>query len=317
VIEWLAPMKRTLLAVAIALLISTLCVPSYGISTYGVPFFNESCDPIWGRFSLQTIFLAVAAAVIVNLSRRALRRVLWTAGILAILLAAWIGFSAFQAEMKARAGSEQGAADSQIKDGNFEAAKEHLLKAADYWWWKGSLGAAREAKRLANDQASMKRQYAQVQREREKKEESKDIDLGQILEKYTLRASSDKFRQVDLGLVEPYGFTLNGYGDGGGWIRNKSSVPIDAVDIHIEIKNFAGDTFTSETHTVMTQIPPGRASKISFTVSSSPRDNGLSSDPVDAYTSYGLDENENPFAKYANKQWTWHMQIRAAGTTQR
>ena len=28
------------------------------------------------------------------------------------------------------------------------------------------------------------------------------------------------------------------------------TVPIDAVDFHVEIKNFAGDTITSETHTV-------------------------------------------------------------------
>ena len=67
------PMKRTLLAVGIAVLISTLCIPCSGIATYGVPFFNDYCDDdriIWARFVLQTMFAAIAAAVIVNLFPR-------------------------------------------------------------------------------------------------------------------------------------------------------------------------------------------------------------------------------------------------------
>jgi hypothetical protein len=72
-------MKRTLLAVGIAALISTLCVPCYGIATYGVPFFHKYCgygiyEILWEKFILQTIFVAVAAAVIVNLFRRKPRR---------------------------------------------------------------------------------------------------------------------------------------------------------------------------------------------------------------------------------------------------
>jgi hypothetical protein len=69
-------MKRTLLAVGIAILISTLCIPGGGTQTYGVPFFNEyCCDRIaWEKFALQTIFLSVAAAVIVNLFRRRTRK---------------------------------------------------------------------------------------------------------------------------------------------------------------------------------------------------------------------------------------------------
>jgi hypothetical protein len=66
-------MKRTLLAVGIAVLISTLCVPCYGINTYGVPFFHEYCTGIriiWAKFFLQTIFLAVLFSVIVNLLPR-------------------------------------------------------------------------------------------------------------------------------------------------------------------------------------------------------------------------------------------------------
>jgi hypothetical protein len=70
--------------------------------------------------------------------------------------------------------NEQRTAHYDLEHGDFEAAKKHLLKAADYWWWKGSLEGAREAKRQANDQASMEQQYAQVlQREQEKQEESK------------------------------------------------------------------------------------------------------------------------------------------------
>jgi len=80
---------------------------------------------------------------------------------------------------------------------------------------------------------------------------------------------------VEISLVEPYSFKMNNSGRVEGWIRNKSSVPIDAVDLHVEIKNFAGDTITSETHTVTTQIPPSQATHISFTVSSTPADSGL------------------------------------------
>jgi hypothetical protein len=63
-------MKRTLLAIGVAVLISMLCVPCFfGCDTYCVPFFHVSAH-ISQKFLLQTIFLAVAAAVIVNVFPR-------------------------------------------------------------------------------------------------------------------------------------------------------------------------------------------------------------------------------------------------------
>ena len=68
-------MKRTLLAIGIAVLISMLCVPvTLGPlpTTYFMPFFAASCcdEMERAKFVLQTTFLAVLAAVIVNLFRR-------------------------------------------------------------------------------------------------------------------------------------------------------------------------------------------------------------------------------------------------------
>lgn len=62
-------MKRTLLAVGIAILISTLCVPCSDMQTDYVLFFVGG-KMLWGQSVLQMIFLAVAAAVIVNLFPR-------------------------------------------------------------------------------------------------------------------------------------------------------------------------------------------------------------------------------------------------------
>jgi hypothetical protein len=81
-------MKRTLLAVGVAVLASLLLVPQYtgsrpnrqGIISFGgpweyehqiwrQPFFclNHGWEIQWDLFALQTVFAAVAAAVIVNL----------------------------------------------------------------------------------------------------------------------------------------------------------------------------------------------------------------------------------------------------------
>jgi hypothetical protein len=75
-------MKRTLLAVGVAVMISMMLVP-IGASIYigniggrllwlsHVPFFFHGDWAIeWNDFFLQTLFLAVLAAVIVNLFRR-------------------------------------------------------------------------------------------------------------------------------------------------------------------------------------------------------------------------------------------------------
>jgi hypothetical protein len=109
------------------------------------------------------------------------------------------------------------------------------------------------------------------------------------------RASSNKFRQVPPSWVEPYGFTLNDAGYVEGWIYNKSNVPIDAVDFYVEIKNFHGDIVISETNTVTTQISPDRASRVRFSMSSSPVERGL-------------------FNRESHKEWFWTWKIEAAGT---
>lgn len=82
-------MKRTLIAVGIAVLISMMLMPmehkkfivttseGYGgwmtetiMRPFFVPTYCDSCYVLWTPFWLQTLFLAVAAAVIVNLFRR-------------------------------------------------------------------------------------------------------------------------------------------------------------------------------------------------------------------------------------------------------
>jgi hypothetical protein len=73
-------MKRTLLAVGIAALISMMLVPTGRVFSSGpgseqsvLPFFlltHCSCDVLWDAFALQTAFAVVAAAVIVNLFPR-------------------------------------------------------------------------------------------------------------------------------------------------------------------------------------------------------------------------------------------------------
>jgi len=89
-------MKRTLIAVGVAVLISMMFVPhrivsakefldsslstEMGGSTWGhhewLPFYKigwynpESAHVLWTQFALQTVFAAVAAAVIVNLFPR-------------------------------------------------------------------------------------------------------------------------------------------------------------------------------------------------------------------------------------------------------
>jgi hypothetical protein len=62
-------MKRTLLAVGIAVLVSMMFVPhDSAIGIWRGPFFLASIDIIrWDLFVLQTIYVAVLFAVIVNL----------------------------------------------------------------------------------------------------------------------------------------------------------------------------------------------------------------------------------------------------------
>ena len=63
-------MRRTLLAIGIAVVVSMMLVPrGVGMEMYErLPFFISSSYPAaWPAFILQTIFVAVGAAVLVNL----------------------------------------------------------------------------------------------------------------------------------------------------------------------------------------------------------------------------------------------------------
>jgi len=63
-------MRRTLLAIGIAVLVSMMLVPrGAGMEMYErLPFFVSSSYAVaWPAFILQTIFVSVGAAVLVNL----------------------------------------------------------------------------------------------------------------------------------------------------------------------------------------------------------------------------------------------------------
>src|SRR5262249_325844 len=87
------------------------------------------------------------------------------------------------------------------------------------------------------------------------------------------------FRQIDLALTEPYDFTMMWQGMGEGWIRKKSTEQIDVLAMHVEIKNFAGDTITSESYPLLVHIPPSQAAPIHFHLTKSPDKFGLSGPP--------------------------------------
>ena len=190
-------MRRTLLAVGCAVLVSMLLAPhgnKYGVEGFG-PFWSVTgfsrCGPggplpIWwlgiGRvmidmLALEIIFLAVLFAVASNLSRRAWRVVSWTAGIVAVAVAACVGFLAFHEQMRTAAEREETTARVLIENGHFDLAKAHLLKASNYWWWKGWWDGARNARERAIDQQAMEKKYTAFQAE-------KDEDrAGQLLRK--------------------------------------------------------------------------------------------------------------------------------------
>ncbi len=120
---------------------------------------------------LQTVFLSVLFAVIVNIRWRPSRRVLiWFAVCATLVLTVCFGFPAFQQQMTRGAESEEWMARGDIHNGKLDSAKEHLLKAANYYWWKGWWDGARNTRVRASDEQAMQRQAAAFQAE--KNEES-------------------------------------------------------------------------------------------------------------------------------------------------
>jgi hypothetical protein len=125
---------------------------------------------------LNVSFAVLLGALASNLSRRARRVALWTVAIAtAVLLASW-AFNAFQEEMKQDAEREERVGYGAVLNGNFDTAKEHLLKASKYWWWKGWWKGAVEVERKANDRAAMDRQY----RKEHEYDEFEDVTPAEI-----------------------------------------------------------------------------------------------------------------------------------------
>jgi hypothetical protein len=158
-------MRRTLLAVGFAVLASLLYVPE-GCRASGVwrvcrhtPFWNAE-HIMFVSLLVQTTFAAVATAIAVNTRWRTLRRVLLWIGAGATLGLIAFGPLAFQQEMKRSAESEEWTARGDIDAGKFDSAKQHLLKASNYWWWKGWWEGARRARQRAFDEQGMKEQAA-------------------------------------------------------------------------------------------------------------------------------------------------------------
>ncbi len=67
---------------------------------------------------------------------------------------------AFQERMRVDAQREERTAYVAIVNGNFALAKQHLLNASNYWWWKGWWDGARNARERAFDEQAMQRQAA-------------------------------------------------------------------------------------------------------------------------------------------------------------
>jgi hypothetical protein len=62
--------------------------------------------------------------------------------------------------MRVDAQREERTAYVAIVNGNFALAKQHLLNAWNYWWWKGWWDGARNARERAFDEQAMQRQAA-------------------------------------------------------------------------------------------------------------------------------------------------------------
>jgi hypothetical protein len=176
-------LKQTVLGAAIGALLAMAFVPC--ISGGYQPIFNAAEYSInIPQLVLNVLFATVLGAVIFNLVR--FRVALWTIAIAALaFLAAAYEFPIFQEKMEDGANSEEAIANDAIHGGDFESAKEHLLKEANYWWWKGWWEGARRAKKQANDQAGMEKEYAQYlhwddQGPKPKVKRESEIDLSNL-----------------------------------------------------------------------------------------------------------------------------------------
>jgi hypothetical protein len=152
-------LRRTLLFAGLFALVAMVFVPSPR-SGYRLIFDTSDTSVAFFQLLLNVTFAAVAGAIVANLSRRAVLGTVRIVAIIVLVLVGWAGFSVFRGQMEAKAESEEQAAESQIKNGDFEAAKEHLLNASKYWWWYGWWNGARDARERAFDQQKMKKRAA-------------------------------------------------------------------------------------------------------------------------------------------------------------
>jgi hypothetical protein len=160
-------LRRTLLGAGIGALLAMSMVPyvkghRYASERGYLPIYEIGgrADVNVAQLVLNVSFAALIGALASNLSRRAVARMLWAAGPVAVVLAIWAGFLVFQEQMKAHAESEESTATFEIQNGDFIHAKEHLPKASNYWWWKGWWDGARSARERASDDVGMKKQAA-------------------------------------------------------------------------------------------------------------------------------------------------------------
>ena len=165
-------LKRILMGAAIGALLAMSVVP-YATHT-GTYHYERGYMPIYeiggrenvnvAQLVLNILFAALAGALASNLSRRA---ALWALGGLAVVVAAWFGLPAYHEQMEASAKREERSAYGAILNGNFEVAKQHLLKASEYWSWKGWWAGARDAKERAFDEQEMRKTAASFRARRD------------------------------------------------------------------------------------------------------------------------------------------------------
>jgi hypothetical protein len=193
-------MRKTLLTIGSAVIVSMLLAP-HGTKPGGLrgwgPFFSDygfsAQDFAYGVIGrvmidmliLQTVFLAVLFALIVNIRWRPSRRVLiWFAVCATLVLMVCFGFPAFQQQMKTGAENEEWRARRDINNGKLDLAKEHLLKSANYWWWKGWWDGARNAKQHAFDEQGMERQAAAFHAEKNEERARQLLRMTKVLDQF-------------------------------------------------------------------------------------------------------------------------------------
>jgi len=137
--------RRTLLGAGIGALLAMVFVPC--IHQGYEPVFNAAEYRInVAQLVLNISFAALVGALAFNLSRRAL---CWSAASAILIVTALFGLPAYHEQMRSGAVTEEGLAYAAAAIPDLGLAKEHMLRAANYWWWKGWWEQSRKDKELA------------------------------------------------------------------------------------------------------------------------------------------------------------------------